>query len=75
MIACLRWSPCFRLGLVALLSLACVSSQAAEPLDFNRDIRPILSNHCWNCHGLDDHARQANLRLDRREETRAAALD
>src|SRR5688572_21395314 len=48
------------------------ASPAANPaekarLEFNRDIRPILSDTCFSCHGPDKNQRKAKLRLDVRE--------
>ena len=40
---------------------------ADTPLEYNRDIRPILSENCFACHGPDSASRKANLRLDKRE--------
>ncbi|MGD9644514.1 MAG: DUF1549 domain-containing protein, partial [Pirellulales bacterium] len=50
-----------------------VAVPAAEPVEFNRDVRPILSAHCFKCHGPDDDTREAELRFDQREVAIAAA--
>src|SRR5262245_6492629 len=51
------------------LAIALVVSSAARgnDVDFSRDVRPILAKHCFKCHGPDDKARKAKLRLDVRE--------
>src|SRR5215470_6445456 len=47
-----------------------VAADAPATIDYNRDVRQILSNHCYACHGPDERKREAGLRLDQQ----AAAL-
>lgn len=55
----------FAVGLWMVLAPANAQQPTSSKVDYNRDIRPILAENCFPCHGFDEHARKANLRLDR----------
>jgi hypothetical protein len=69
------YQPRFQVRAVVALSWLILGSMMNSPVvgsgakvDFNRDVRPILAEHCLNCHGFDEKTRKGGLRLDLREE-------
>lgn len=64
-------SPSIALSL--LLSYPALSGAAETKIEFNKDVRPILSDKCFGCHGPDSGHRKAGLRLDLRDAAMQAA--
>jgi hypothetical protein len=61
---------CCAVTILASMTAHCAAQQAElvpAQIDFSRDVQPILSQHCYTCHGPDAKAREADLRLDQRD--------
>ena len=62
----------FRLLLLSIPAITGIVRAGEKEIDFTRDIRPILSAACYQCHGPDSKERQADLRFDRQQSALAS---
>jgi hypothetical protein len=77
------WAMLVRRYLARILSITLIASACSPPsgtaaelpgkVDFNSEIRPILSDRCYKCHGPDNNTRKAKLRLDHEESAKATS--
>ncbi|MFA6545583.1 MAG: DUF1553 domain-containing protein [Limisphaerales bacterium] len=63
----MKYSRLLFLALLVQTAPLAPEARAAEPVRYNRDIRPILSDRCFFCHGFDPKKRESGLRLDTRD--------
>src|SRR5262249_22100059 len=56
-----------RLAFVLIVPALFVPEALGQSVDFTRDVRPVLSRHCFKCHGPDEGARKGKFGLDLRE--------
>src|SRR5438094_8542530 len=69
-----------RKALVAIVAVLVTAARlpaadaALKPVDYSRDVQPILTANCYACHGPDEGKRKGKLRLDRRDEAVKKAI-
>ncbi|RCS53979.1 DUF1553 domain-containing protein [Bremerella cremea] len=66
--------PSRTLLVLVLMTLLTHGLRAEEPIDFATQIRPLLSDRCFHCHGPDADGREADLRLDEEESAHEASI-
>ena len=66
-----RTVRCFCAALLLVSCSVWSQSVVSQAVDFNRDVRPILSDHCYACHGPDAQKRKADLRFDQEQAAKA----
>lgn len=70
------WSVVLAGGFIAggIFGVWASPAAAFEPVDFSRDVLPVLAGKCFSCHGPDAEQRAADLRLDQREAATERAI-
>ncbi|MFM7869539.1 MAG: c-type cytochrome domain-containing protein, partial [Planctomycetaceae bacterium] len=62
----MRKTPMNRWNILLLAIAAVFARTARAEVDYQKQVRPVLAEHCWQCHGVDAQERQGGLRLDDR---------